>query len=172
MTCTADIPAPALTWADLTAHRTFLVRYARHRLLDPSLAEDLVHDVFEAVISGRAPFAGRSAPRSWLVAILRHKIVDLVRERSGHDSLDVDDADEIFALECPAARPDELAEHRQRLERTLARLAELPAALREALHLRVLCDESTESVCRALKISEANLFVRMHRARRQLAAAC
>lgn len=172
MTCSSPTATAPLTWADLIVHRPFLVRYARQRLLDPSLAEDLVHDVFEAVISGRAPFAGRSAPRSWLVAILRNKIVDMVRDRSGHDSLDVEDADEVFALECPAARPDELAELRQRLERTLAQVVALPEALREAFHLRVLCDESTETVCRTLAISEANLFVRMHRARRQLAAAC
>src|SRR5262245_45678182 len=55
------------TWNDLAAHRAFLVHYAQRRLHDPALAEDLVHDVFEAVMTGRASFAGRSAPRSWLV---------------------------------------------------------------------------------------------------------
>ncbi|MBL8317606.1 MAG: sigma-70 family RNA polymerase sigma factor [Burkholderiaceae bacterium] len=161
----------ALTWADLAAQRAFLVRYARHRLMDPSLAEDLVHDVFEAVMNGRAPFEGRSALRSWLVGILRHKIVDLVRQRSGHDSLDVDDAAEACALECPAARPDEVAELRQRLARTLDRLGELPTALRDAMQLRVLAEQSTDTVCRSLGITEANLFVRLHRARSHLAAA-
>lgn len=162
---------PALTWTDLAAQRAFLVRYARQRLMDPTLAEDLVHDVFEAVMNGRAPFEGRSALRSWLVGILRHKIVDLVRQRSGHDSLDVEDPDEACRLECTAPRPDEMAELRQRLARTLDRLGELPTALRDAMQLRVLADQSTDTVCRALGITEANLFVRLHRARSQLAAA-
>ena len=35
---------PPVTWADLTAQRNYLVRFARHRLMDPALAEDLVHD--------------------------------------------------------------------------------------------------------------------------------
>lgn len=163
-------PHVTLTWAELAAHRGFLVRYAQRRLLDPALAEDLVHDVFEAVMSGRASFAGRCAPRSWLVAILRHKIVDLVRQRVGHDSLDTCDTDDAFALECPLPRPDELAEQRELLARVLSRIAALPAGLRDAMQLRVLREQTTHSVCSALGISEANLFVRLHRARRLLLA--
>jgi RNA polymerase sigma-70 factor (ECF subfamily) len=64
-----------------------------------------------------------------------------------------------------------MAELRQRLARTLDRLGELPTALRDAMQLRVLAEQSTDTVCRALGITEANLFVRLHRARTQLAAA-
>ena len=165
----------SVSWAELAPHRSALVQFARRRLLDPALAEDLVHDVFEAVASGRAVFAGRSALRSWLVAILKHKIVDLVRERSGHDSLDAtwgngDDDGEGWALECPQPRPDEVAEHRQRLAQTMARIQALPETLRRVVELRLLRDESTAEVCRTLAISEQNLFVRLHRARRVLAS--
>ena len=167
----ADAPAStALHWADLVEHRAFLVHYAQRRLHDPTLAEDLVHDVFEAVMTGRASFAGRSALRSFLVAILRHKIVDLVRERTGHDSLDTCDADEPFALPCPRPRPDEVAEQRELLARTLTRISGLPAGLRDAMQLRVLRDQTSEAVCKLLGITEQNLFVRMHRARAQLGA--
>jgi len=160
----------SLSWSDLAEHRAFLVHYARRRLHDPTLAEDLVHDVFEAVMSGRASFGGRSAPRSWLVAILRHKIVDLVRERSGHDSLDTCDLDDELSLPCPQPRLDEVAEQRELLTRTLARIAALPAGLRDAMQLRVLRDQTSEAVCTLLGISQQNLFVRMHRARTHLLA--
>ena len=159
----------ALGWSDLAEHRAFLVHYAQRRLQDPALAEDLVHDVFEAVMTGRASFGGRSAPRSWLVAILRHKIVDLVRERSGHDTLDTCDGDDECTLPCPQPRPDEVAEQRELLSRTLARIATLPAGLRDAMQLRVLRDHTSDAVCKLLGITEQNLFVRMHRARAQLA---
>jgi RNA polymerase sigma-70 factor (ECF subfamily) len=162
--------ATPLTWDDLAAHRAFLVHYARRRLHDPALAEDLVHDVFEAVMTGRASFGGRSAPRSFLVAILRHKIVDLVRQRSGHDSLDTCDLDDELSLPCPQPRPDEVAEQRELLSRTIARIAALPTGLREAMQLRVLCDHTSEVVCKMLGITEQNLFVRMHRARTHLVA--
>jgi len=159
-----------LTWSDLAEHRAFLVHYAQRRLHDPTLAEDLVHDVFEAVMTGRASFGGRSAARSWLVAILRHKIVDLVRERTGHDSLDTCDSDDELALPCPLPRPDEVAEQRELLARALAGIAALPAGLRDAMQLRVLRDQTSEAVCRLLGISEQNLFVRVHRARASLMA--
>ena len=165
-------PAAAVSWAEMAGHRSYLVRFARQRLMDPALAEDLVHDVFEAVASGRAAFGGRAALRSWLVGILKHKIVDLVRQRVGHDSLCDGEEDESAAtpLACPRPGPDELAEQRQRLQRTLQGIGQLPEGLRRVVELRVLQDHSTEDVCRALAISEDNLFVRLHRARRVLAS--
>ena len=72
-----------VAWNEMFSHRGALVRFAKTRLHDPMLAEDVVHDVFEAVLSGRAAFAGRSALKSWLTAILKNKIVDLVRQRTG-----------------------------------------------------------------------------------------
>lgn len=176
--CGTAIPPQGLAvgWAELTTHRSALVAYARRKLMDPALAEDLVHDVFEAVASGRAAFGGRSALRSWLVAILKHKIVDLVRQRSGHDSLDAMDSDDdgdrcaSAALTCPQPQPDEVAEQRQRLAQTMARIQALPHTLREAVQLRLLRDDSSADVCRTLAISEQNLFVRLHRARRVLAS--
>jgi RNA polymerase sigma-70 factor (ECF subfamily) len=160
----------AVSWPEMVSHRGYLVRFAQRRLHDPMLAEDVVHDVFEAVIAGRASFGGRSALRSWLTAILKNKIVDLVRQRAGLDSLDDDGDDETGAasIECPHARPDQLTEQRQFLAQTLARIDALPAGLRDAMRLRVLQDQPTEAVCEALAISQENLFVRLHRARKQL----
>jgi RNA polymerase sigma-70 factor (ECF subfamily) len=165
---------PDLGWSDLLPHRAALVAYARRRLLDPSLAEDLVHDVFEAVVTGRAVFGGRAALRSWLVAVLKHKIVDLVRQRSGHDSLDAgqgsdDDEPTQPELVCPQPGPAEVAEQRQRLRSTLSRIQALPSTLRDVVNLRLLQDRETSDVCSTLAITEQNLFVRLHRARRALA---
>jgi RNA polymerase sigma-70 factor (ECF subfamily) len=167
---------PAPGWAELAPLRGRLVQFARRRLLDPSLAEDLVHDVFEAVITGRAQFGGKSSLGTWLVGVLKHKIVDLVRQRSGHVSLDASDDDGEGAgpgteLVCPQPGPSVVAEQRQLLRRTLRRIEELPDNLKRVVELRVLQDDSSEAVCRALSISEQNLFVRLHRARKALLAA-
>lgn len=176
LAASAAAPLPvAVDWAEMVSHRDALVRFAQRRLLDPVLAEDVVHDVFEAVMSGRAAFAGRSALRSWLTAILKHKIVDLVRQRAplhslDHGAGDDDESDACSDIECPQPRPDEVAEQRERLAQTLSRIASLPAGLRDAVQLRLLQDRDTDEVCAALAISEDNLFVRLHRARRQLSA--
>ena len=162
---------PTVAWDEMVAHRSYLVRFAQRKLRDPLLAEDAVHDVFEAVLSGRAVFAGRAALRSWLTAVLKNKIVDTVRRNAFTDSLDdSDDDDERGALSiaCPQPGPDQIAEQHQLLVRVLARIEALPPTLRDAMRLRVLEEQSTGDVCRALGISEENLFVRIHRARKQL----
>jgi RNA polymerase sigma-70 factor, ECF subfamily len=159
----------ALCWDDLLLHRDYLIRFAKRKLQDPALAEDLVHDVFEAVITGRASFCGRSALRSWLTAVLKNKIVDVIRQRVRYDSLDsagVDD--EVAEMSSDWAGPDTLAEQRQRLEHTLQRIDVLPQGLRDVMQFRVLQDESSEEVCERLNITESSLFVRLHRARKQL----
>ena len=155
----------------MVSHRAYLVRFAQRKLRDPMLAEDAVHDVFEAVLSGRAAFAGRAALRSWLTAVLKHKIVDALRRSPAHVSLDGDgdDADgPAHDVACPRPGPEEVAEQRERLGRVLAGIEALPAGLRDAIRLRAIDERSAASVCRELGISEENLFVRVHRARKRL----
>ena len=168
------VPVPVLG-AELMAQRDYLVHFARRRLQDDlALAEDAVHDVFEAVLSGRATFEGRAALRSWLTAILKNKVVDVIRQRARFDSLDARSNDgggeesELAPLACGTAGPEEIAAQRELLRDALARIAKLPAGLRDAMLFRVVEDESSGAVCRRLNISEASLFVRLHRARRRL----
>jgi RNA polymerase sigma-70 factor (ECF subfamily) len=160
----------AVSWDEMVGHRRYLVRFAQRKLRDPLLAEDAVHDVFEAVLSGRAAFAGRSALRSWLTAVLKHKIVDTVRRDVRFESLDETPDEEAggHALASSQPGPEEIAEQRELLARALERIERLPPSLRDAVRLRVLDDEPTAVVCDRLGISEDNLFVRMHRARKQL----
>ena len=162
-----------VSWHQLMEYREYLVRFARRKLHDPSLAEDAVHDVFEAVLSGCASFAGRSALRSWLTAILKNKIVDTIRQRARFDSLECGEGDDDNSAEarveaCDSAGPEEIATYRELLAHTLGRIAKLPQGLRDVMQFRVLQDESSVKVCRRLGISEASLFVRLHRARKQL----
>ena len=159
-----------VAWCDLLPHRDYLMQFARRRLQDPALAEDLVHDVFEAVVTGRAVFNGRAALRSWLTAVLKNKIVDTVRQRCGTDSVADDyQEDEVgVALVCPQPRPDQWAQQRQAVRQVLQGIADLPKSLRDVMQLRVLQDQSAEEVCDALHITENNLFQRMFRARQTL----
>ena len=155
---------------ELVSHRPYLVRFAQRKLRDPGLAEDAVHDVIEAVLAGRARFAGRAALRSWLTAVLKNKIVDVLRRSHPHEAFDDDDGGDgaVSRIASAEPRPDEIAEQRQALARALAGIERLPPTLREAMRQRIVEDRSTASVCAELGISEENLFVRVHRARKQL----
>jgi RNA polymerase sigma-70 factor, ECF subfamily len=170
--CTSPLNAVGtLCASEVFSHREYLVRFARRKLHDPALAEDVVHDVFEAVLRGRSSFGGRSALRSWLVGILKNKLVDLIRDRARYQAMAFDeDADEGEwpPMECPCAQPDEWAEQRERLSIVMARIAQLPEGLRDVMERRILNEESTEEVCEGLGISQESLFVRLHRARKRL----
>jgi len=118
---------PGIAWAELVSHRSYLVRFAQRRLRDPLLAEDVVHDVFEAVLSGRAVFAGRAALRSWLTAVLKNKIVDAVRRNTGFESQgDVSDDEGALAMALAkgkiAAAGLDVYEHEPRVEPALLEL--------------------------------------------------
>ena len=164
----------AVTWGELVIHRDYLVRFAQRKLLDPALAEDAVHDVFEAVMSGRANFEGRAALRSWLTAILKFKVVDIIRSRARYGSYDCSDNDEdedgagVEQIACDSAGPQELALQRELLGQALKRIDILPKGLRDVMQFRVLEDQTSDEVCERLHITETSLFVRLHRARKQL----
>ena len=164
--------AITLGWADLIPHRDYMVRFAARKLHDPALAEDVVHDVFEAAITGRAQFEGRASLRSWLTGVLKFKLVDLIRQRVRYDHTDGDnDGDDTCATDliaCTQPGPQDLAEQRELLTQVLKRIDALPPGLREVMLFRVLHEEPSATVCKRLGITETSLFVRLHRARKQL----
>jgi RNA polymerase sigma-70 factor, ECF subfamily len=169
------MPTPPAALAALSSHRDYLLRFARRQLRDAALAEDLVHDVLAAVLAGQARFSARSSLRTWLTGILKHKIVDAIRRRAGECSLDAMlDGDEPGTAPTALsdhADPCAIAEHRQALRQAQSRLEALPAPLRRAFELHVVLGHSTAEVCGALDITEGNLWVRVHRVRKELLAA-
>ena len=73
-----DIETTASCWVD--DHGECLYRYALVRVRKPEVAEDLVQETFLAAVRGYEKFGGRSSERSWLVGILKNKIVDHFRK--------------------------------------------------------------------------------------------
>jgi RNA polymerase sigma factor (sigma-70 family) len=74
---TAAEPTDPATWVD--RHGDYLFRYALARLRQANLAEDLVQEAFLGALQGRDQFAGVSSERTWLVSILKRKIIDHLR---------------------------------------------------------------------------------------------
>ncbi len=82
------------TWVD--QHGDSLYRFALSRVQDPETAADLVQETFLAALRIREAYAGRSSVRTWLTAILKHKIADchrrVGREQRFQESQGTEDA--------------------------------------------------------------------------------
>jgi RNA polymerase sigma-70 factor, ECF subfamily len=170
--------------ADLVSHRPAMLRFARRKIRDAELAEDAVQDAIVAALASRDSFKGQSALRTWLIGILNHKIQDAFRRElryvrpDASEGIDYDGSNLESALERmgrPQAHEDiafadpmtEVARRRMR-ERLASEIDALPPTLKEVFTLQALEGVETEEVCRRLQISEANCWVRLHRARKRL----
>lgn len=164
---------------DLDQLRTYLLRYATLQLRDAALAEDVVQETLLAALNARSGFSGKSAYKTWLVGILRHKIVDAARKQSRERGLaaseeiaESDPTEELFDADgswrqIPAAWGDpEKSFENGRFWETLERcLEQLPARTARAFMMREVMDATSDDVCKDLAIAPTNLWVMLHRAR-------
>lgn len=155
-----------------------LYRFARCRVETHELAEDLVQETFLAAFRHRSQFNGRSDFGTWLIAILRRKIVDH-RRKTGRPVGDSDDglapneADERFTADGKWSRPPQrwstspgdVAENAEFWRIFHDCLSDLPSHFGDAFQLREIRMISVEDASRLAGITRENLAVRLHRAR-------
>jgi RNA polymerase sigma-70 factor, ECF subfamily len=164
------------TWVD--QHGDSLFRYAVLRVRDPETAADLVQETFLAALRVRDTYSGGSSIRSWLIAILKHKIADRLRktgqeQRFRESKATEDRKEDMFdrrghwrtppldwrgdpKIEC------ERCEFWEVLGRCLSRI---PAHLADVFLEHELDGLSREVICQNLRITRENLSVRLFRAR-------
>lgn len=159
-------------------HREYLFHNALGRLRDRDAAEDAVQDSFLAAFAGADRFSANASQRTWLTGILKHKVCDQVRracrDRVIFDSAALTDRDEFncHALDEFVSTHDvdpstelERKELKEAIEDAIERL---PDRLAKAFSLYECDDYSGHEVCEELGISENNLWIMLHRARKQL----
>ena len=146
--------------------RPYLIAFARQRLRNAAQAEDVVQDALLAALEGIDRFAGGSSLRTWLIGILKHKIIDLVRGCAREEPLEIED-NEAFV--------DERGPHgeyeRQRFFESLERsLKQLPPNTARAFELREIWGADATDICTQLGVTRSNCWVLLHRARMRLRA--
>jgi RNA polymerase sigma-70 factor, ECF subfamily len=169
------------SWVD--QYGDFLYRFTLSRVKDPSIAEDLVQETFLAALNARKNFKGRSTARTWLIAILKHKIVDHIRKRvreqisaeaavlsyaASDDSFDTffnEKGDWRIRPSKWAVNPMNLYEQKEFMDVLYQCLAKLPERQAEAFMMREIDGFSTEEICKVLNISATNSWVMLYRAR-------
>ena len=86
--------ATSIVEGSVDEHAGYLFRYARPRVRDEHLPENLRQETFLAALKTIDTFRAESSPQTWPVGILRRKIVDYFRKLSRHGEpklLDVTD---------------------------------------------------------------------------------
>ena len=169
-----------------------LIRMAQRYVATRDVAEEVVQDTWVAVIDGVHSFEGRSTLNTWIFSILIHKAKDRGVRESRHVTFsalksygddECDDAVDPSRFHASGElagewalppqtwneqTPERLLASKQAFEALGKALEALPKRLREVLLLKdVECLESNE-ICERLKITDSNLYVRLHRARERI----
>ncbi len=175
----------------VTRHHSALIRMAMGYVADREVAEEVVQDTWMAVIEGLDRFQGRSSLRTWIFGIMIHKAKDRgVREKrhtnfSSFESLDEESDDMIDPSRFHQSgewaghwafppqpwddqTPEKLLASQQAVTAMNKAIEALPQTLKDVLILRDVEGVEAKEACDILKISETNLYVRLHRARERV----
>lgn len=166
------------TW--LAEHGDYLYRYALLRLRNDDTARELMQETMLAAWRARQSFRAESSVRTWLVGILKHKIIDYFRQQTRERKLmenagkDPTSAyfDEQGSWRDPPVRwnadPEKLMNNRQFMKVLTGCISGLSEQQQSVFSLRELNGENTDTVCNACDISPTNMHVIMHRSRLML----
>ena len=175
----------------VSKHHGALIRMAMGHVADREVAEEVVQDTWMAVIEGLDRFEGRSSLRTWVFGIMIHKAKDRgVREKrhttfSSFESFDEESEDTIDPSRFHQSgewaghwafppqpwddqTPEKLLASRQAVNAMHQAIEALPQTLKDVLILRDVEGVEAKEACEILKITETNLYVRLHRARERV----
>ncbi|MBP0619927.1 sigma-70 family RNA polymerase sigma factor [Cupriavidus consociatus] len=175
--------------AELQAVRPYLLRFARLQLRDEVLAEDAVSDTLLAALEHPERFAGQSSLRTYLVGILKHKLIDslrsgrrevrlaLVAPEDGEVQSEQEALDALFTrnghYQHPPSDwgdPERAFERREFFEILQLCVDRLPPRLGRLFMMREWLELDTEEICQVLQISATNAWAMLYRARMRLRA--
>lgn len=163
--------------------RSYLLGFARLQLRNDAWAEDAVSETVLAALSRPQAFAQRSQLKTWLVGILKHKIVDILRLHAREVCVGSADADEAsdplewmaFTAEghfqqIPSdwGNPEQDLRQRQFIEVLETCNSQLPPVQARLFLMREWLELSSEEICKTLQLTPTNLYVQLHRARLRL----
>ena len=164
-------------WVDNYAD--YLYNYTIVRVNDPIVAEDLISETFLAGLKSKDNFKGKATERTWLISILKRKIIDHYRKTNSkkgkaevHISYKNEDSEGDWLEENAADPFDRTAEDRMENRELglaiLECLEKLPKKQAAIFKLKTIEDYDTEAICKEYDITPSNLWVIIHRARKAM----
>lgn len=172
---------PADTW--VATYGDMLFGYVHLRLRHRAVAEDLVQETFLAALKQLSNFSGQASFSTWLVGILKHKLIDYLRAQGRQMPVDMEDDPAIDAMfgrmehwrrrAAPhpwRQQPQALVEQAEVQQALKLCIQALPQRYQQAFIMRVIDDIDTEEICKILRLNSNNLYAILHRARLRLRA--
>lgn len=165
-------------WVQL--YSDYLYNYTITRVNNNDLAKDLVQETFFAGLKSMKNFQGRASERTWLVSILKRKIIDYYRKinsRKGKAEVRMnfykegDNNGEWLEERVPNTWSDDADKdiENDELKAALKQcIDKLPEKYRMVFTMKTIQGFETEEICKELEITSSNLWVIIHRARTQL----
>lgn len=165
----------------ISLYSDFLFNYTVSRVSDREVAKDLISETFLAGLGAMKNFKGEASERTWLISILKRKIIDYYRKinsnkgkaevRMSYNSATESEGD---WLEERVADPfDKTAE--DTIENTELGIAihncldKLPSKQAQVFEMKTILNYDTKAICNELNITASNLWVIIHRARTAMA---
>lgn len=164
----------------VASYADYLYNYTITRVNNGSLAKDLVQETFFAGLKSMKNFQGKASERTWLISILKRKIIDHYRKINSTKGK----AEVRMNFYSDGEREGEWIE--ERVPNTWSSDAdkniendELKTALKNCIdnlpekygivfRMKTIQGFETEEICKELDITSSNLWVIIHRARTQL----
>ena len=175
---TKNITLDTSKWIDKYAD--YMYNYAVVRVNDGDIAKDLVQETFFAGLKSAKNFQGKSTERTWLISILKRKIIDYYRKINSNKGKaevrmnfydDGENEGNWIEERVPqkwdnsSDKKIETEELRSQIDRCIDALPEKYAMV---FRMKTIQEFETEEICNELDITSSNLWVMIHRARTQL----
>ncbi|PZD76499.1 sigma-70 family RNA polymerase sigma factor [Mesonia sp. K7] len=161
----------------------FLFNYTIVRVNDRDIAKDLISETFLAALKAKKNFKGEASERTWLISILKRKIIDYYRKINSKKGqaeikLDLKNTDEEGEwLEKKVADDDtknaeDLLINNELQSAIFECLDQLQLSNEQqatAFRMKTIENKDTETICKEMDITPSNLWVLIHRARKKMA---
>jgi len=172
--------SPPDQWLKL--YGDILYRYGLSRVRNPEMAEDLVQETLLAALKAQVNYVGQASEQTWLVGILKHKVIDSFRKASREktqvfeEQLMADENEDYFDQQGKWtvdlsywSRPEKALEQEEFMLVLEACIGRLPERMAQLFILREFDNIKSEEICEVMSISTmSNFWVMLSRARVQL----
>ncbi|PKA83440.1 RNA polymerase sigma-70 factor (ECF subfamily) [Ulvibacter sp. MAR_2010_11] len=166
------------TWVD--RYSDYLYNYTIVRVNDHEVAQDLISETFLAGLKSQKNFKGEASERTWLISILKRKIIDHYRKSNSKKgkaevrmTYNDDDAEGDWLEERVSDPFDKTAEDTMVNEELGLAILNCLEGLNEKqaiiFKMKTIEGFDTEAICNEFNITPSNLWVIIHRARKAMA---